>query len=400
MSDKKRRLESGEPARAFARESKILSLILKFGLDFEAISRRSGIPVETVRYLYKERILKKRLRVERTVVRERLGLSHIQFIVEPEPRLEPLLYNRKTLSSLWEDVYISSAYRMIPETLFFLDHLAPTDLHSKLTDFYRRLEEMGALKVRGAYRCAHPVHPRMRIEEFDWELPGWDFDWSPATVRPAPVIDTESYARVRFDRDDLSILKAVQYNYDQPITEIAAKNHLNQNSASWHFRKHVLERGLLGEYRINWLGTARPDREMNSGVSPQTHQSFAATSFIARDLSPAEMMGVRARIRAIPYLWSERVGEADYYAEALIPLRSIVDALGFFSEILRPLEGRARIFMTDQAGSVNFTLYPHLFDEESGEWMYKGDYVIEEVRKALSGSAPSPRRKSARARGR
>ena len=93
VTDELRSPTAGDYARPIERESQILALILKVGADIPEISRQSGIPLETVRYLYKEHILKRRMRVQRELDHDKLGLKHIQFIVTADPELEPLFYN-------------------------------------------------------------------------------------------------------------------------------------------------------------------------------------------------------------------------------------------------------------------------------------------------------------------
>ena len=387
MTDELRSLTGGEHARRIDRESQILSLILKVGADIPEISRLSGIPAETVRYLYKEHVLKRRMRVQRELDHDKLGLTHIQFIVTADPELEPLFYNNLLDSGVWNELYLNTLYRIIPEDQFFLDHLAPPSFHAKLRDFYRELEELGVVKVHQTYDCSRVTHPRMWVEDYNWELPGWDFDWSASSLRPRQSVeDTPTSEPVKLDKTDLLLVQHLQYRYDQKVTDIAARETIDRYTASWHFRKHVEGRGLFGEYRINWLGTARDAKNHRGGV-PQQHQSFAGITFIAKDLSSAEMMNVRAHLHSIPYLWGEQVGDSDYCADTFIPLHSLMDAFGFFSKILRPLEGRARIFTADQSGSVNFTVHPQLFDEESKRWIYKGDLVLEGIRLALAGGA-------------
>jgi hypothetical protein len=385
LTDELRGLNGGNYARPVARETQILALILKFGADIPEISKQSGIALETVRYLYKEHVLKRRMRVQRELDHQKLGLEHIQFIVTSDPELELLFFNNSLQSGVWEALYVSSAYRIIPENLFFLDHLAPPSLHNRIREFYRELEDLGVIKVHSTYDCARASHPRMWVEDYNWELPGWDFDWSPSSLKPPQHIeDPPKSEPVKFDKTDLLIAKELHYRFDQPVSGIAARNSINRYSGSWHYRKHVKGRGLFGEYRINWLGTARDAKDRRGGV-PQQHQSFAGMSFIAKDLSPTEMMNVRAHLHSIPYFYGEKVGASDYYAETFIPLYSLVDAFGFFSKILRPLEGRARIFTADQAGSVIYTIHPQLYDEESNRWIYRGDLVLEGIRRALAG---------------
>jgi hypothetical protein len=392
------RPKSGGNPRTFERETQILALILKVGLDLPEISRRSGIPLETVRYLYKEHIIKRRLRVKRELEHQKLGLEHIQFTVTADPDLEPLLYNQALGSSVWEEVYAHTVYKAIPDNLFFLDHLAPPSLHPKLRDFYSELEDLRAVEVHQVYDCTRLTHPRAWVEDYNWELPGWDFDWSASSLtQPKSAENPPASEPVRFDKTDLLLVMKFQADYDHTIASVAANIGVDRSSASWHFRKHVEARGLFGEYIIDWLGTTR---DTKTGYAPKQHQSFAAILFTGKDLSSEEMMIVRAHLHSIPYLWSEKVGDSDYTANLLIPLHSLMEAFRSFSKILKPLEGKARVFTIDQSGSASFTIHPELYDEESRRWIYKGDLVLEGIRAALKGGAPGGSRKERKKRAR
>ena len=324
------------------------------------------------------------MRVQRELDHEKLGLSHIQFFVRADPELEPLFFNRALLSGVWEKVYVNSVYRIIPDDLFYLDHLAPPSLHPKLRDFYRELEALGALKVHQTYECNRLTHSRMWVKDYNWDVPGWDFDWSRSSpVSPHDIEDPPPSSPVKFDKTDLLLVQGFQSNYDHKIAEVADNCSIGRDSAFWHFREHVEARGLFGAYRIDWLGTGRGLAV--GSVEPQQRQSSAAIAFIARDLSSEEMANARAHLHSIPYLWSELVGASDYKAETLIPLQSLMEAFRFFSKVLKPLEGRARIITADQSESVNYSIHTELFDDESKRWTYDGDVVVEGIRAALAG---------------
>ncbi len=376
---------AGNHPRPFERESIILALILEVGLNFPAISRRSGIPLETVRYLYREHIRKKRMSVARELDHDKLGLEHVQFIVASESKLGPLFWNRALGTSVWTELYASAVYRTIPDNLYLVDHLAPPRLLSRLRGFYRGLEDVGAVTVDTVYECSRLTHPRMWVEDYDWELPGWRFDWSPSSLKPQESI--EGFPRsepVKFDKTDLNIVHQLQIDYDQKMAAVAAKCAIGRSSASWHFRKHVEALGLFGDYRIGWHGWR--------GLPRRAH-SYAWMNLIANDLSSQEMTSVRTQLHSIPYLWSEKLGNSDYDAEILIPLQSLTEAFGFLSRILRPLEGRARIFTIDPSAGVNCAVNPELFDEDERQWIYKGDLILEGLKTALArGSAGSGRK--------
>jgi hypothetical protein len=375
-----------------------LAIILEVGADIPEISRRMGLPLETVRYIYKERIInKRRMTVQRELEHDKLGLKHIQFVVTLDPEIEPLFYRGSLLSGVWEDVYAKTAYRIIPENQFFLDHLAPPALHTRLKDFYANLEDLGVLKINETYDCNRLIHSRMWVEDYNWDLPGWDFDWSPSSLKPPENIeDPPASDPVKFDKLDLLMVKDFEVDSDQTVADLAARNSISRPSAFWHFRKHVEAQGVFGKHRIRWLGTTRDSK---TGQILQ-RQSFVGINFIAKELSSAEMMNVRAHLHSIPYLWSEQVGDTDYNAETFIPSLSLMEAFGFFSKILRPLGTRARIFTVDQSVSSNYSIHPHLFDDESDRWIYKGDIVLEGIRATLAGGSLGSGLKRKRKKGR
>ncbi|MDA4117633.1 MAG: hypothetical protein OK455_04740 [Thaumarchaeota archaeon] len=349
-----------------------------------------------MRYLYKEHIIKRRMRVQRELDHDKLGLKHIQFIVTFDPEIEPLFHRGALLSGVWEELYVNTAYPIIPDNLFFLDHLAPPSLHPKLRGFYRELEGLGAARVLQTYNCTRLTHSRMWVEDYNWELPGWDFDWSSSSLKPPEnVQDPPVSEPVKLDKIDLLMVKRLQYDYDQRVSDVASRDLIDRSTASWHFRKHVEARGLFADYRISWVGTVRDTR---TGYVAQ-RQSFVGINFIAKDLSAAEMMNVRAHLHSIPYLWSEEVGDSDYNAETFIPLQSLMEAFGFFGKVLRPLGSKAKIFTVDQSGAANYAIHPHLFDEESKRWVYKGDLVLEGIRRAFGGITGSGRKERKKGEG-
>jgi len=375
---------ASEPSQPFGRENRILALMLEVGTDFAEISRRSGISERVVRYLYREHITRRRIRIQRETHYEKLGLEGIQFMVNLDPEMEPLFYRDALLSNVWVELYTKSIYRIVPDQLFFFNHMAPPAFHQKLWDMYHALEDLGILKVEETYNCSRLKHPRMWVEDFDLNLPGWDFDWS-SLKPPENVDDNPSHKseQVEFDKHDLSLLVGFEYDYAQTVSDVAKRMKLSRAVASWHFRKHVEDRGILATRFINWLGTYMDPK--TGMVAPR--QSYIGITFLAKRLSTSEMMNVRAHLHSIPYLWSEKIGDADYCAETFIPVHSLMEAFKFFSKILRPLEGRARIVTADQSCSAGYAFSPDLFDDESGQWIYKGDLVLEGIRRSLAGGS-------------
>ena len=108
---------------------------------------------------------------------------------------------------LWENIYSSSVYRVIPENYRFIGHLAPPSLHPRLEQFYERLEQIGLCRVIEKYHVDHLVHNPMWVEQFDIERNTWDFDWELKGRRPpTSTVDPPISEPVEIDRTDLEII--------------------------------------------------------------------------------------------------------------------------------------------------------------------------------------------------
>ena len=349
--------------RRMKRELAILEHIQSMGPDIEGISGMTGIPRETVRYLYKEHILKKRIRVQRELDHEKLGLSYIQFLVKFPPSVDSLFNSMEgSFMGLWENIYSSSVYRVMPENYRFIGHLAPPSLHSRLEQFYERLEQIGLCSVIEKYHVDHLVRNPMRIDDYDIERGTWDFDWELKGRRlPAGTAETSISEPVEVDRSDLEIIKLTGLNPGANISQLAAKMKMKRPTFAYHWREHIMGRGLFKGWYIRWLGT---DRDPKTG-KPLRRRSSAPINVVAKGLSPVEMMDFRAQLHSIPFLWDEQVGAktGEVNAETLVPGNELVDYFDFLGKITTQFDGKVRIMMVDQSSSSVQTIHPHLFDD-------------------------------------
>jgi hypothetical protein len=157
---------------------------------------------------------------------------------------------------------------------------------------------------------------------------------------------------------------------------------MKQPTFAYHWREHVMGRGLFKGWYIRWLGTHR-DPETGQILS---RRSSAAINVVAKDLSPVETISFRAQLHSIPFLWGEQIGTkvGDVNAETLVPSNELVDYFDFLGKITTQLEDKVRIMMVDQQSSFVQTVHPHLFDESRGGWFYMGDLILEALEKGMS----------------
>jgi len=376
-------LKRSGAARRWQRDLVILEHMQRIGPDVTQISEMTGIPMETVRYLYKEHILKKRIRVQREIDRGKLGLSYIEFLVK-FPREVDKLFDpmRGSFAGLWENIYSSSIYRIIPDNYRFIGHLAPPSLHPQLEQFYERLEQIGLCKVIERYHADQLVHTPMWLEKYDTERNAWDFDWE-VTGRKRPAIAVEPPSEpVELDRTDLEIIKLQQLDPQASMSSLAAKMKMKKETFAYHMREHVTGRGLCKGWYLRWLGT---NLDPKTGQILRRHSS-AAINVVARDLTAVEMMNFRAQLHSIPFLWGEQIGTnvGDINAEMLVPGNELVDYFDFLGKITVQLQDKVRVMMADQQSSSIQAIHPHLFDESRGGWFYMGDLILDALERGVS----------------
>ncbi|MGH9919139.1 MAG: hypothetical protein ACRD6W_09765, partial [Nitrososphaerales archaeon] len=252
-----------------------------------------------------------------------------------------------------------------------------------LRDFYARLESMGLCEVIETYDANRMRHSRMWVELFDFKREGWDFDWDLSRNRAVNVDDMATTSeRAKFDKLDLWIMEKLQKDPERDLTELSAELKVNLATLYRHWRKHVLERGLFNGWRINWLGTVK---DMKTGQIP-VRRSGASINTLVKELTPVEAMNLRAQLHAIPYLWSEQIGEnGDFNAETMMPVHSLMEAFEFLGKVIAPLQGKARVLITDQSSAITYNyVYPRLFDQESCNWVWKGDLVLQGIEQLVA----------------
>ena len=77
-----------------------------------------------------------------------------------------------------------------------------------------------------------------------------------------PYVDGSSWQPTvkNSTRPTLRIIEQLQLDANVQLTEVAKSLQINPKTLSWHYRAHVLGRGLLKGYTVNWIGTGYDHR--------------------------------------------------------------------------------------------------------------------------------------------
>ena len=144
-------------------------------------------------------------------------------------------------------------------------------------------------------------------------------------------------------------------------------------NTQYHYWKHVVGRGLIRNYRVNWLGT-RYDYDLETGTRRMHRQLLL--NLLATGLTESEKLEARAGLNQFPSLWAEAVGDGFYYAEIAFPNEASAEGYGALSRTLQRIRRKYTIYVADHTDGMGFSLNPRLYDPEMRAWRFKTEELL------------------------
>ncbi len=348
-----------------ARTAQLVHLLTELGPDIPEISRRLGQFKESVRYRYKEKIVKRGFGVQAAVDHERLGLRRMILIIDFANEYRQ--YAQAILAAMNELCYLVSFARTMPAGEFIVNISAPAEVTGDIRSFFGNLQEKGMFTKLEVMDFDWFVLNPMRAERYDFDTGRWDYDWSnppnesfeSARHRPSEVI--------KFDYVDLLIMKELQMDATRSLKDISDNLKLNYKKLAWHYSTHVKAKRLLQGYSVVWMGT-QYDYKIEKALH-RKHRYFAL-QLVVKDVNEFELITLRQAANRLPFLWSESVGR-NYSAEFAFPVDFAVEGLQYIAEAISEVRDRAELFTVDQTTSAAFTIPYRLFDAVKKKWVFE-----------------------------
>jgi DNA-binding Lrp family transcriptional regulator len=346
------------------RTAQLVKLISEIGPDIPEISRRLGQFKESVRYRYKEKLLDKGLAVQAMVDYEKLGLRRLELIVDFAPEFRR--YSQTIMVAMSELCYVVSFMKMFPRGTYVMAASVPAEYVDDFAKLMDILYQKGLFSdVRIHYFDWFRNMP-MQAQFYDFDSGRWEYDWSKkADVNPAQF-SLDNPAPARFDYVDLLILKELQADATRSMVEVSSKVRVNYKVLAWHLATHIVPRGLVRGYVVRWPGT-RYDYKVDKALQRQHRYSWV--DVMATGLTKPESMQLASRMSALPFVWSQ-AGGRDYFAELVLPVDFLTEALQRVQEILLPVRDRAELYMMDQTDALGFSIGYKLFDQDTKKWSF------------------------------
>lgn len=365
-----------KPRDINAKVAELVKIVGEVGPDIPEVAKRMGEHKESVRYWFKK-LSKQGLVIQPSINFEKIGLTRVvavaDFAKDYQSQAEPILV------AMSELCYVQSFVKTLPEGHYIIHGTVPREFVSSWMSMMSRLKDLGLFTSLEFSTYDWSRNPPMKSEFYDFDGERWDFEWSlPTKVYPGPVEQVSS--REKFDETDLEIIKRLQRDANRSLSEIQQEIGTNYKTLSFHYRNHILRRGLLKSYRVNWIGTPY-DPENDKGK--HRRHTYQPIDVVIRDITPAEKAAVMGMTNSLPFLWWEASGANSYYAQLVFPTDTIAEAMQFLGRALLPVTSKARWFMVDQTQSVWFRLEPRLLDRQVKKWTFNEAEVLSKFERIL-----------------
>lgn len=343
----------------------MVELLTNLGPDIPEIARKIGRHKETVRYWYKEKLLEKGFAVQIALNFEKIGLRRIIMVVDFGDEYKE--YAQPILWAMSELCYVTYFNKTLPAGSYVVHASVPEEYVDPFVDFISRLKDKGMFASVNFSTFRWYRNVPMRADFYDFERGRWDFDWTNQAVDYKDYATPMKSEKGKFDHIDLLILKELQLDANTPLAEIAGRVKVNYKTLSWHYNKHIVEHGLIKNYRLNWLGT-RYDYKLDKAMNRKHYYLMINVMF--RDLTEIERMKTMEKIHRLPFVWAEACGTDCYYSEFAFPTESSPEAFLYLEQLMAPLKGRGSAYVMDQTNAIWFTISPQLYDPEQRQWKF------------------------------
>jgi hypothetical protein len=354
-----------------AKTAQLAELIAELGPDIPEISRRLGQFKESVRYRYKEKIVKRGMAVQAVVSHERLGLKRLIAVVDFSDSYRR--YAQPILMAMNSLCYLVSYAKTLPRGEYIVNFSVPAEYVHELKAFLNCMQSKGMFSKLEILDFDWVRRSPMKAKSYDFDTGRWEYDWSSTS---GDGFDSAWYtpsAPAKYDYVDLLIIKELQADANRSLKEISGKLKLNYKKLAWHYSAHVKARHMLQGFSINWMGT-RFDYKIDKALN-RKHRYFAL-HLLVRNINQNEMVSLRRSADRLPFLWAEAVGK-NYYAEFAFPMEFVVDALHYLAVMTEGVRDRAELFTADQTESRLASIPYSLYDSTAKGWVFNAPMLNE-----------------------
>ena len=332
---------------------KVVEALMRVGPRFSDISKATGVPVSTVRYILLKRLPKLGLTVRASINYGALGLQ--RYLVEFKSKY-PAHYISKILDLLGEYMYLDYYTYSMTGKKFYAIFAIPSSYEKEFLRFLQVIQSIGLISDMDVHKLTYMRPLPFMTEFFDFSRGVWLQDWiNKSRSRDVKEIPEYPDPHPKIDRIDLMLIAELQESVI-PIkySALAKKLKLTRQTISKHY-KHVKK--FINFFTIFWV----PHMDPQLFVLPLIIKVEARKEF--RDI-----------LLRVPFTHAEfRTDKGEYFAMLIIPNVGLYTTLKFLTSSLEIIEMNVQ----DMEYSGKFTIQYNLFKD--GAWINIFDKAAERL---------------------
>ena len=328
----------------------VAEALMKYGPKYAKISKETGVPTATVRYILTKRFPKLGLSVKALINRGLLGLQ--RYLVMIKPALSPK-FTSGLLSTLGEFMYLTYYTYLTRQRKFMTIFTLPPKYFDSFVEFLNRLK---SAKIIADFEVDKLFYVRglpFRVDCFDFKEGVWRQDWKERSSWIPEVYENPN-TELKLDKIDLLILKELRKDAFIKYIDLAKILKLTRQTIKRHYERAVK---AVYMYAIFWFPPWNPETIAVPVIT------------ISHDIEEAR----RALIN-VPYTFTE-MRTADKYLTF-----SVIPSIDFYRTV-KYVNTSAIITDIDfphMNNTLNFEIHPNLYSDKFG-WLNPFDISIEKM---------------------
>jgi len=321
----------------------VVEALMKVGPRFTDISRATGIPISTVRYILLKRLPKLGLSVRASINYGALGLQ--RYLVEFESSYPPS-YISRLLDLMGETMYLDYYTYLMKMKKFIAIFAVPPYYQNSFENFIGMLKSLGLINDYEIRRLLYMRPLPFMTEFFDFFRGVWKQDW---VERRKPRELTEEIEspnlRAEITKVGLMILAELQKNpIPLKLNQIANKLNVSRQTISKHFLRI---RKLINSFTIFWY--------------PHMNPELIASPILVKTKAEGH---IRQFMLSIPFAHAEfRTDSGEYFIMLMVPSMGIYNTIKLITESIDLIE----IDFHSMEYSGKFALQHNLYKD--GKWI-------------------------------
>ena len=352
-------------------EARIITAIGTAGpRNVAQISRMTHAHQETIRYKIKKRFGRLGFKFHAEVDFDKLGLSLHWATLD----FARAYYGMapQILRSLNQVGYLTYFAKVVPQGAYVALFALPQNVADQYKEFLSELGDRRILKSFTLTKVLVSRHRPMDPRFFNFRSGRWEIEWDKVAKQgPTPLPLGNRPRTEDFDYYDLLVIKELQKDSLQHLTDVAKKLKVHQKTLEYHYRTHVQKWKLIPSYRIRWA----------QDITKKAVHSTTLMRISFHDLSRPEFAEVQAAVSKIPFLWAEDLlQDGTYIATMYVPSTDIIPVSTYINDAVPDLASRVDVGFIKHAEAASFTIPYNMYQKEG--WKFDLRQMETALRKA------------------